>query len=545
MRSNRGPCWLLAFACGLSFVSGCAGLQGLDEFSIAARASGATELASDESASPAPPSTPTVASALVTCVRNADCDGIGSGASPNAHTHVCAKEAGRCVPVTTPECPRLYGDPTSDDAIVLGALLAPGPTDVPESLERAASIAIAELNEDGGLPPAGFGGSTRPLALVACDTTNVQRAASHLATVLRAPAIVGPTEGDEVISVTQRIAAAAGTLVMAPASPVSAIRDLSDSDRTFRTLPSDRQRARLVIHQVNDLEVLLRATRGVTTVRLAIVVRSDATGTSAREAVDTRLIVNGRFVSDPANAANVRIDAYERNQDGARAAIAAEYAQAFRPDIVLLTAPEQVEDLLVPLEEGLATARVIQRPYYVLTDAAKTQALLDAIEASRLPADIRRRIRGVGMRPDADSAPIFSAFRGEFEARGGRASDAERAAPTYDAVYAIASAALAAREERPTGAGLANGLRMLGLGPPTIVGPTGIRGVHDALAAGPSIALRGTFAGMQWDDRGDVASGTLHVWCVGTSSAAPAFGSAGVTMDVVTQVVGGAFLQCQ
>jgi len=372
-------------------------------------------------------------------------------------------------------------------------------------------------------------------------------AARHLVDDLRVPAIVGPTTGEHVVDVTQQISAKGGTLLMTPTSVVSAISDLADEGLTWRTIPSDAQRAKLVIEEMKELETLLRTTRGLDTVKLAIVHATDAAGASAHDAIRGKLILNGRFITDAANEANVSVDAHEAGNTAMLASIATKYAVGFKPDIVFITAPEQITGLLVPLEQALTAARALERPYYVVTEAAKTKALLDVMRSNDVPPDTRRRVRGVGMKPEATSASVLAEFEAAFAARyeGMPLPMTAAASLSYDATYAIAYALATAPDEVPSGAVVAQGLRALGVGDPVAVGPKGTRAAFQQLAKRKSVSLRGTFSKMQWDPSGDLTAGTVEIWCVGTKDGAPWFGSSGLTMDVNTQVVGGAFVQCQ
>jgi ABC-type branched-subunit amino acid transport system substrate-binding protein len=350
------------------------------------------------------------------------------------------------------------------------------------------------------------------------------------------------------VTVTQQVSAKGGTRIMTPTSLASAISNLADEGLTWRAVPSDTQRAKLVIEQMNALETLLRTTRGLTTVKLGIVHPTDALGLSAHDAVSGKLILNGRFINDPLNAANVSVDSYQPVDAAAESAIATKYAVTFKPDIVFITAEDQIANLMLPLEKALTAARAVNRPYYVLTDAAKADALLAAIGASTLPSDIRRRIRGVGVRPDASSAAVLAEFVATYTSRYGAAppgSFAASAAVSYDAMYAFAYALAATPELPPSGASVAQGLRALGVGDSYAVGAKTASQVMSILAARKSVSLRGTFGPLLWDSSGDITAGSVEVWCIGGPAGAPAFGSSGLTMDVSTQVVGGAFVQCQ
>jgi branched-chain amino acid transport system substrate-binding protein len=504
--------------------AGCAAIRGLDEYTTADRPPASDVPGAVEAGAPLPlaeSGTPQTG-----CHSTHECK--------QSVPSVCVKATGKCEPLVSEDCPRVLGDYTNDGAVVLGTLLSN--TDR-SPLEQASFLAAEEIN----------GSGARPLVLVGCNLAgDVLRATRHLAEDLRVPAIIGPTSGEEVIQVTQQISAKAGTLLMTPTSLALAISNLADDDLTWRSTPSDAQRAKLVIEQIKDLETLLRATRGLTMVKLGIVHPTDVLGISARDAISGKLILNGRFINDAANAANVSVDAYQPGNSAAQTAIATKYAATFKPDIVFITAVEEVESVIAPLKQALTVARAVARPYYVLTDTARTQQVLDTVATSTaLPSDIKRRMRGVGVKPDPSSAPVLQDFRTAFATRYGSPPSDAAAAVSYDATYAIAYSLAAMSKAPPSGASVAHGLRTLAVGSPVMVGKKGLGPVMSDLTSGKSVALRGTFGLMQWDTSGDITGGTIEVWCLGTVAGAPAFGSSGVTMDVQTQVVGGAFVQCQ
>jgi ABC-type branched-subunit amino acid transport system substrate-binding protein len=537
---------IFVIACLLGVTAGCAAIRGLDEYTVGDAPSG-----SPAPSLPVDPGGPAPTTETTTpqtgCRSNSECTVLatrdGSATSKPTRPAVCVKTTGKCEALVTDDCPRVSGDYANDNAVLVGTLLGDSGA---STLEQAASLAAQEIDANGSLPAYVPGGPARPIVLIGCNVSgDVMRATRHLAEILHVPAILGPTSGEQVVDVTQQISAKAGTLLMTPTSLASAISNLADGDLTWRATPSDTQRAKLVIEQIKDLETVLRATRGLTTVKLGIVHPTDALGTSARDAISGKLILNGRFINDAANAANVSVDAYQAGSTSAQSAIATKYAVSFKPDIVFVTAPEQVARVMVPLEQALTTARAVNRPYYVLTDAARTQELLDAVASTGLPADIRRRVRGVGLKPDTSSAPVLDAFRAAFAARYGSPPSEAAAALSYDAMYAIAYALAATPDATASGASVAHGLRTLAVGAPAVVGAKGLGPVMHDLSAGKSVSLRGTFGLLQWDTSGDIMGGTVEVWCLGTTPAGPAFGSSGVTMDVQTQVVGGAFVQCQ
>jgi ABC-type branched-subunit amino acid transport system substrate-binding protein len=533
MHAKRAPLVrsFLTLAALVGGSGGCALLYQLDTYSVS---SGDAGLAA---ASGADSGRPELDAGANTCVSNAACATAASLAGQDDAT-VCVRSTGKCVALRSVDCPGVQGDYLNDDAIFIGSLLG---SDGNSALERAALLAAEEIRS---LPPTIEGGANRPLVVVSCDPhTDVLRATRHLAEDLRVPAIVGPLSDQDVIAATQQVTSKSGTLLFSPNAQSSSISNLSDADLTWRNLPSDSQRANLLIDQLNELETLLRSTRALTSIRFAAVYQNDVRGLSVRDSIAGKLLLNGRFINDAFNAGFVSLDSYGAPGDSATKALVSKYASTFKPDMILVTSEDQVANLIIPLENALTAARATLRPYYICTDAAKTKTLLDAIESGTLPADIRRRIRGVGVKPDTASESALAAFTTLYTTRHGAIANPIAAAPAYDATYAIAAAIAATPTRAPSGASIAEGLRQLGVGTPVSIGAKDVNAMLSSAARG-SISLRGTLSLMRWEPSGDVLEGTLEVWCIGRA-AVPAFGSSGRTMDVQAQVIGGGFIQCQ
>jgi ABC-type branched-subunit amino acid transport system substrate-binding protein len=531
--------------------AGCAAIHHLDDYTTGGGGAGGPSSKDDPKMTP--PGGSDTTTPATTCTTHRACtDAATAAAGGIATPAVCVKASGKCASLVTAECSRVHGDPSNENAILLGTLFGSDP--VSATSERAAVLAAEEINTaDGakGLPPTTTSGEVRPIVIVACDAQGgALQATRHLVDDLHVPAIIGPAAGEDVVAATQQVSAKGGTLLMTEAV-ASSVTNLADEGLTWRLVPSDSQRAKLVIQQINALEDLLRATRSLTSVKLGIVHPANALGESAREAIRGKLILNGRFITDPANAANVSLDTYPPGDMAAARNIATRYAATFKPDIVFVASKDEVTGVIVPLEQALTVARVLNRPYYLATDAAKTDDFLSALAAPDMPADIKRRVRGVGVRPDASSATVLSDFVTAFTRRHGVApgppssQTTASAAAAYDATYAIAYAIAATPHLPLFGPSVAQGLRSLAIGDAFTVGPSSVEAVVRALEANRSVALRGTFSSMQWDLTGDMSTGSVEVWCIGSLSGRPVFGSSGLTMDVANQVIGGAFVQCQ
>jgi branched-chain amino acid transport system substrate-binding protein len=473
---------------------------------------------------------------------------IDGGAIPA----LCVQSVGKCARLLTPDCPVFYGDYTNDNSIVLGSFFVTSGTSGASNVSRqqAAILAASEINSSvagGGLPATTPHGPTRPLLVVECDPSqNTVRTAQHLVNDLHVPAIVGPNAAQDVIDVTQQVSAMGGTLLMSPTALASPITYLVDDGLTFRDVPSDDQRAKLVIEQINEIETNLHATRGPT-LKLGVVYRTDALGLSALDSISGSLIFNGHFLSDPSNASQVSLDHYDLANDVPSQTVIATHYASFLPDVVFVTAQEQVADVVIPLEQQLTMEGATTRPYYVCSDAAKTNAFLTASAASPpagVPADFASRVRGIGVRPDGDSAPVFAAFNTAFTTRYGSNPGTSGMGSSYDAMYSVAFAIAAMPGVPVTGANVAKGLGSLGAGAAISVGQGQAAVALQTLAAGQSIALRGSYSAMLWDVHGDIVGGTAEVWCVGSGGGTPAFGSSGLTMDVASQVISGSYTQC-
>jgi ABC-type branched-subunit amino acid transport system substrate-binding protein len=469
---------------------------------------------------------------------------------------VCVRSVGKCARLLNQDCRAFSGDYTNENAIVLGTFFNLTGSISSSSIPRnqAAVLAAEEINSPsggGGIPAATDGGPVRPLVVLQCDPAGgVIRTAQHLVNELHVPAIIGPNVGQDVIDVTQQVSAAGGTLLMSPTVTADAVTHLLDQGLTFRDVPSDTQRAKLFIQQINDVETAIHTAHGTTTqtekLKLGIIYRTDALGLSVLNSISGKLIFNGAFLSDAINAAYVSQDHYDSNTNiPSQTAIAAKYA-TFQPDIVIVTAIEQVADIVIPLEQTLSTdgGAGATRPYYVANDASKVKQWLTGVTAPNIPADFRTRVRGIGVRPDGLSASVFAQFNSSFVTRYGANPGTSNMGNAYDAMYSVAFALAATRSEPPSGASVAKGLLALGSGDAINVGISSAGGAMQALSGGKSIQLRGTFSLMQWDTNGDIAGGTLEVWCIGAPSGVAAFGSSGVTMDVQTQTIGGTFTQC-
>lgn len=457
---------------------------------------------------------------------------------------VCVRFVGRCARLLTEDCRALLGDYLNDDSILLGTIFNTTGSLAGANIPRqeAALLAATEINSNvsGGGVPGPDGGPVRPLVVLECDpTANPIRAASHLANDLHVPAVVGPNVAEDGISITQQVSARAGMLLMTPTIPIDPLTNVADNGLTWRDVPADRQRAPLYADQIGALVTQLQPSRG-TNLKLAVVVRSDALGSSALNSISN---VSFGGVAIGSSGPNVSIDEYALADTAAQAAIATKYATMFVPDIIFVIAQEAVANIVIPLEQQLTTSGWQgNRPYYIATDTAKTTGWLST--PSGVPADLPTRVRGVGVTPDTASAAVFDSFNAAFKGYYGTNPGTSGMGPSYDAMYSLAYAMAATRNLPVTGTSVAQGLNELLYGTSFPVGVNSASGAFQALASAGHIALQGTFTLMHWDSNGDMLGGTLQVWCVATSSGTPRFAASGRSMDLTSMQITGTYTQC-
>jgi ABC-type branched-subunit amino acid transport system substrate-binding protein len=392
--------------------------------------------------------------------------------------------------------------------------------------------------------------------MVSCNEANhagapgvsvLQRAGTHLISNLRVPAIVGPYSSQDTIELSNTMSVQAGTLLVAPNAIASSIADLADNDLTWQLAPSDGQRGPLLIRQINQLEEEIRVSRGKQLVRLAIAYRNDAVGMGTFRSL-ANLTFNGKPLNDPVNAGPggfVLIDEYNLAAD--QNALVNRYL-TLAPDIIVIAGGvEGVTQLLNPLEQQWDSDGGSARPYYVLNEDMKSPDLIAA--ATNLPMylpTLRGRMQGTGFLPSPRSVSAMSNFQSAYVQRYGSLPSESEVSLSFDAAYAIAYALVATRDMPVSGAAIAQGMRKLSGGVYHLdVGATNITASLSTLGDGHNIALFGTFARIEWNDRGATADGIVDVWCVTMPWPQQlSYKSAGLTYDVKTGSYSGMYQPC-
>lgn len=518
--SSRCVAWLVLWIAGST---ACNSLAGLEEYSLH----------------------PDVDSNLAgECTTNAQCTDAATAKSDTGEAvpAVCQKPEGRCVELLSEDCDAVTGEYLNDNSILLGSLFSTQGSQSATNIQRqqSAMLAINQINDVGGIPSAT--GTPRKLVLVSCDeSANLQRAGGHLIRELRVPAIIGPNTSQDTIDLSGEISVAAGTVLISPTAVASSIASLVDDDFTWQMVPTDVQRAPLMISQIGLLETQLKEERALTAVKLGVVFRDDALGIGTRTALSS-LVINGKPISHSINLGqNVHINAYDfsdPNQDP----IVREYLE-FAPDIIVLGGTaEAITHVLKPLEERWPKSNP-NRPEYVLIDSVKVPELL---AAAAVNDELRSRVRGTGITPSPRSVPVYEAFKVDYQvANPGGGAIISGMSAAYDATYAVAFALATAGDQPTNGVAIKRGLRKLTGGATQVeIGATRALSAFQKLVAGESITAIGTFSTLAWDPDGAVLGGTLEMWCIAVAGGKPAYQSSGLTFDLMTKKQEGSYLTC-
>ena len=554
------PLRLIALSCGLALtVFGCNAILGLDKLSVEAtqpKDAGNGKGGAKSTMPPMPDSgtggmpdsmAPGGCQTNQECVTRLSMQATGqAGADGGVVPAVCLKDVHQCAALLSDDCTTITGDYLDDHAVILGTLFstkgAQAATNLPR--QQSAMLAAEEINAVGGVPGPTVD-APRPLVLVSCDeSTNLMRAGGHLITDLHVPAIVGPNTSQDTLDLSNKLSIAGGTVVMTPTGVASSIADLTDNDLTWLMVPTDVQRAPLMISQINDLETQLKSQRNEAHVKLGVIYRNDALGIGTRTSLDT-LVLNGKPISDPVNLGqNVKISPYDYTQPD-QTTIVNDYL-TFLPDIIVLAGTaEAITKVMVPLEQKWPKSEsdAGRRPSYVLIDSVKVPDLITAVTGNN---DLRRRIRGTGVTPSPSSVAVNNAFQIDYSARYPMSSATiSGMGPSYDALYGIAYALAATKDMPASGSGIASGLRSLAGGATTIQNSgTKALAAFQKLAAGDKITAIGTFGPMEWDQNGAVVGGTLEMWCIDGSGSTPTYRSSGLTYDIKGQAFSGSYTQC-
>jgi hypothetical protein len=336
--------------------------------------------------------------------------------------------------------------------------------------------------------------------------------------------------------------------LISPTAAAASVADLADDGLTFQMIPTDGQRGPLMIRAIGDREAELNLA-GKSPVKLVILYRNDALGVGTRTSLNS-LVLNGKPITDPLNAANVRIDAISPTATDLTSLVMDYLSPAppktqFLPDIIVLAGAAEVALLIPPLEAMWPTTGSPPpgRPTYIAIDSAIGPNLTNTAIGNE---SIRKRIRGTRFISTGESLAVYTGFQVDYAGTyPGKSPTTTGLAAAYDATYAIGFGLAATGDQPVTGKTIAAGLQRLASGPNKIaLGPTKILAAFQHLTAGDTINGIGSYTPLRWNQDGSILGGVIEVWCLALANAAPVLQSAGQSYDLGTQAITGSYTPC-
>lgn len=463
------------------------------------------------------------------CTTNTECagssvcsDGVCVGPASCANTSDCGAAntycfSGQCATIEPGRCTLSAAFEEDDIILPIGAIM-PLTGEVGErgtQTIRAASIAVAELNQSGGAGKAKFG-------LMVCDTEYKADKAVDQATYLSSlgvNAIIGGFSSDETIQVANKVAIPNNILMVSPASTAASIAQLDDNDLIWRTVASDVQQGPAL---VANIKRVIDADAALTTedVKVALVTANSAYGNGLREtfiaALGTSTTLGDLGSSD--NFKSVSFDpATPKDQAAASITEALYGADAFTPDILILIGSSASLPIIKIMEDTtVLNLPEADKPIWMLSEAMRSPELLGGDYMLVWP-----RITGTFI--NQTTTESYTQFKVKFESQGARVSDFPFADKAYDAAYLIAMSMASFPVNTPrSGNDLAGRFKQMTEGTKFQLTTTNFSAAVSELSDGDFIDVVGASGDLDFDlSTGDVTS-TIKEWGI-DSTGTPMF----------------------
>jgi hypothetical protein len=418
------------------------------------------------------------------------------------------------------------------EPLLFGAFAVVDPTTPESSLPILNyKLAVQEISNQGGIPIVGE--SRLPVAVV-CNSNvtsaRIERSFDHLVDTLGVSAVIaGITDVAELKSSFEHVQQKPrDVFFLSPFASSNLLTSIRDNDLLWHLLPNVLEVAPTYLPLVTRVEDHINpapASGPRAAIRVALVIASDFTKLAELgEFLDKNLHFNGSAARENAQDRYLRVSVnYDTTNPDADLSEQLRSLQAFRPNIVVSAAGNELLKKIVPeLEQGWPASEPA-RPFYVLSPYQISDALygLAQYEGSYR---LRERLVGVNFAAAADSTSYddyLARLKLQFPDRRGLESTENY----YDAPYLLLYAAAAGAISRDfTGADVARGMRRLLSGMPYNVGPKDLVNALRYLEDDPqrTIALQGTLGPPDFDANGG-RRGTGSVWCVEESQAPPAW----------------------
>ncbi|WP_366657805.1 ABC transporter substrate-binding protein [Fodinicurvata sp. EGI_FJ10296] len=345
-----------------------------------------------------------------------------------------------------------------------------------QGVQNGAMLAIAEINEQGGLLDG------RELSLTVADTQAVAQvgvdAAQNLIQVEGVTGLIGALSSGVTIPVARSVASSEGVPMISPASTSPVLTTLEDNGYLFRTTPSDALQgvvlADLVQEQGQD--------------NIGILYINNDYGEGLAEAFADAFEAEGGTVTQSS--------AYEPGQASYRGEIAS-LANEGAESMLLIGYPENgVTILRQALEEAYFDS-------FIFTDGMKSTEVVEAIGGDFLDGSYGTAPVALA---DSESSVIF---REAYEAEYGELPPQPFIDASYDAVYLMA---LAIQHAGSTdGEAIRDALPEVANAPGETILPGEWEKALELLAAGEDINYEGAGGPQNFDDAGDVP-GSYAFW---------------------------------
>jgi branched-chain amino acid transport system substrate-binding protein len=466
------------------------------------------------------------------CATNSECI-TRNGGQPA----ICRKDTLTCEPLLSADCPQVYGDPSNDDAIVLGGLFTLTGVNQSSGTARMRSIelAIDDFTQTVVGLPGGTGGKPRPLVLLECDdgsdNTKATDSANHLIQV-GVPAIIGPGGSGLVTAVIQNATIPAGVLVISSSATSTSLSGISPL--FWRTSPSDTVQAIAMQDQIGAIETAFKTQNpSYTKVKLAIAYQNNAYGTGLYGAVTNGLMLNGLALTDAGNSGYFTPFQYDSTALDPSSA-AAQVVTDSDNLVVGIGTTEIITKFLTPIESNWPGST--PRPFYLFGDAGEKPELLTAVTGND---PLRQRVRGTV--PGTANA-LFSAFNIQYQGKYQSTANVFGMAGAYDALYLIAYDIVSLGTQPITGTNLANAMAKMVGGQKTPVGAANIKSAFQVLESGNAIDIDGASGPLDFDLSQHEAKSDITVWCISIDgSGNPVFAPSGRYYDSPTATMKGTF----
>ncbi len=460
------------------------------------------------------------------CTTNAQCAEKGA-------LFVCRKE--KCVSLTNEQCTTIHTTKKvdadaykDDDALIIGSITPSASTIYPEDLvyavtvEDAIKLALDDFGKVNGIP-AGTGGDTRPIVLVACnDGPNEDQyiaAAKHLVDDLGVPAIIGYPFSGSTLEIATEVTIPAGVLLFSPAATSNDITKLNDKDLVWRTSPPDSFQAAALTLYYPDVEARARKLfpkiMPADKFKVAILYLDESYGKGLADALQATLTFNGKGAAEQLDTN------FKRISYGTSTSLDLSKVQDvvdFAPNVIFIFGNSEGLELFDPIEKNWKAQPDDHKPMWVFPDGGKNSALWDEYITSE---EMRLRVSGSVPGVLGSTYKPYGTFLLNWSSSNYSKGDATQlgVAGAYDITYMLAYSAVALGTNPLTGANLAKlGLRKMVPGTnitKVVVGPGSgaIQDTFTSLLAGKSIDIEGTSGPLNFNEFGEAPS-DVQIWCV-------------------------------